>query len=67
MASNEISKLIAEVSSWRGWRVKRERSGRWKLFPADREFSPIVVHFTENDWRAMANTRARIRRAGGPI
>jgi len=66
----DVRRLIRQVRSWPGWEVREIRRGgshSLHLLPPDREHPPIVMHLSESDHRAMANTRARLRRAGAPL
>jgi len=53
----------AEAALARGWRITRTRSGHW-CWLAPRGKSVIFSAGTPSDWRAVANLRARLRRAG---
>lgn len=64
--ADDVTRLVREVARWPGWRIKPCRDG-WMFMPADLSLSPIVVHSSESDPRAMANTKSRLRRAGGPL
>jgi hypothetical protein len=67
MAGNkEVTKLVKQASRWPGWRVEEKRNG-YAIFPPQKDLSAVIVHLTESDHRAMANTVARLRHCGAPL
>ncbi len=66
MASKEVRSLIKAAEGWPGWRVEQTKKG-WMLYPPDKALSPVLIHGTESDHRALQNTRARLRKAGAPV
>lgn len=62
----EIKRLIEAASHWPGWRVEATKSG-WMLYPPDKSQSGVLIHGTESDKRAMANTISRLRQRGAPV
>lgn len=63
---SDMADLIDLVRDWPGWRVE-DRKDAVLIYPPDKEQGIITAHRTPSDHRAIANTKARLRRAGGPI
>lgn len=66
MSNKEVTQLIREIETWKGWRVEPTKKG-WMAYPPDKSISGILIHATPSDHRAWKNMIARLRRAGGPI
>ena len=64
--NKDVVKLVKRAASWPGWRVEEKRSG-YAIYPPDKAFSPVVVHLSESDHRAFANTVARLRQCGAAL
>lgn len=62
----EVRELVNEVASWEGWRVEETKKG-WKLLPADKTQSPVMVHKTPSDWRWRKNVVSQLRKRGAPL
>jgi hypothetical protein len=62
VVSDELSKVRKEAVA-QGWRVVEVTNG-WMLYPPDQEQSPVLVHKTESDHRAIRNTISRMRQRG---
>ena len=60
--SKQLKALIKSATDQR-WRVER-RSKHYLFFPEDRTMPPIMVPTTPSSHRTLANTIARLRRAG---
>lgn len=63
MSSPKRTRVILASLEAQGASVKRTTKG-WIVFFPDEAKSSMVVHGTESDPRAEANTRARVLRAG---
>jgi len=37
------------------------------VYPPDKDKTPVTIHKTESDRRAIANTIARLRQRGAPL
>jgi hypothetical protein len=58
--------IATELVDNQGWRY--EYTGRHaKLYPADKQYPPIVFSVTPSDHRAIKNFKALVRRSGGRI
>lgn len=64
--TKDTRRLIQEAKTWEGWRVVDTSDG-WMIYPPDKSLPGISVHRTPSDQRALANTKARLRRSGAPI
>ena len=64
--SKDVVKLVKQAARWPGWRVEEKRNG-YAIYPPNKAFGAVVVHLTESDHRAMANTVARLRQCGAAI
>jgi hypothetical protein len=65
-SSKEVVKLVKQAERWPGWRVEQKRNG-YAIFPPDKGLNAVIVHLSESDHRAMANTLARLRQCGAPL
>jgi hypothetical protein len=63
--SKEVNEMIDQVAD-QGWRIE-DGGSAIKLWPADKSKGMVTVHKTPSDHRAVKNTRAQIRRAGGNV
>ena len=63
MSAPKRTRVILASLESQGARVKQTTKG-WIVFFPDEEKSSMVVHKSESDHRAEANTRARVLRAG---
>jgi hypothetical protein len=67
VASNkDVVKLVKQAGSWPGWRVEEKRNG-YAIYPPNKGLNAVLVHLSESDHRAMANTVARLRQCGAAI
>lgn len=64
--NKDMSKLLAEVDSWEGWRVE-DTNGGWRVYPPNGATPFTVTHGPRNPWRQRKNVISKIRRAGGPL
>jgi len=62
MMADELRKVRKEAAA-QGWRVEETKDG-WMLYPPDPAHSPVLVHKTESDQRAIRNTLSRMRQRG---
>ena len=62
MVGDELRKVRKEAAA-QGWRVVEVTNG-WMLYPQDPTQSPVLVHKTESDQRAIRNTISRMRQRG---
>jgi hypothetical protein len=62
MAADELQRVRTEAQA-QGWRVVEVTKG-WMLYPSDPALSPVLVHKTESDHRAVRNTISRMRQRG---
>ncbi|SMY01285.1 hypothetical protein [Brevibacterium aurantiacum] len=44
-------------------RIIEKKSG-WMVYPPDRNGTPVMIHLTTSDHRAMKNARSLLRKAG---
>ena len=58
----DYKKLIKRAVD-QGWRVEYRKSGKAMLFPPDGS-SPVVIHGTNSDRRALANTVKKMTARG---
>ena len=58
--------LIEAIASWEGWRIEEIKSG-WMVYPPDKTQSPVTIHKTPSDHRAIRNTKSLLRKRGAPI
>jgi hypothetical protein len=54
---------VRKAATAQGWRVVEVKNG-WMLYPPDSTQSPVLVHKTESDQRAIRNTIGRMRQRG---
>lgn len=59
---DQLAKIRKEAAA-QGWRVVEVANG-WMMYPPERSKTPVLVHRTESDQRAMRNTIARMRQRG---
>ena len=59
---DELRKVRSAAAA-QGWRVVEVKNG-WMLYPPDPAQSPVLVHKTESDQRAIRNTIGRMRHRG---
>lgn len=59
---DELRKVRSAAAA-QGWRVVEVKNG-WMLYPPDPAQSPVLVHKTESDQRAIRNTIGRMRQRG---
>jgi hypothetical protein len=60
--ANEVKKLVRQIVRW----PVEEPSKGFVVYPPDKDETPVTVHKTESDRRAIANTIARLRQRGAP-
>jgi hypothetical protein len=58
----DLAEVIAEATQ-QGWRVEQTKGG-FMLYPPDRMLSPVAVHRTPSDQRAIRNFRAEMTKRG---
>lgn len=58
----DLSKIIKAALS-QGWRVEQTKSG-YMFFPPNRSLSPVTVHLTPSDHRAVRNFKAEMVKRG---
>jgi hypothetical protein len=58
----DLATVIAEATK-QGWRVEQTKAG-YMLYPPDRTLSPVAVHRTPSDRRAIRNFRAEMTKRG---
>lgn len=63
MSAPKRTRIILASLEAQGARVKATTKG-WMVHFPDADHSSMVIHKTESDPRAEANTRARVLRAG---
>lgn len=56
-------KRILKAAREQGWREEEKKKGLM-LYPPDKTKSPVMVHKTPSDHRALANTLAEMKRQG---
>lgn len=54
---------IVALAEANGWRVERRRKATL-MYPADKALSPVVVHATPSDGRAIRNLLSELRKRG---
>ena len=64
--ANGVKKLVRQIAGWPGWRVEEPSKG-FVVYPPDKDKTPVTIHRTESDRRAIANTIARLRQRGAPL
>ena len=62
----ETKRLVEEIRTWQGWRIEETKKG-WMVYPPNKDFSPVTIHKTPSDHRAIKNTRSELRKRGAPI
>lgn len=62
----DIVRLMDEVAKLPGWRVE-DREGGYRIFPPNGGTPMSAPHGPRRPGRALANTRAKLRRAGAKI
>lgn len=63
MAKHKNMDNLVKLAESKGWRVRRTNSGHW-VFYSPNGGVPVTLSASQSDWRAEANNRARLRKAG---